>query len=118
MKHPVVYFEIGCRDGDATRTFFQELFGWDISAERPAMQIATGGPPMEALNGHIVELAPEWGPYVTIYVQVEDLESCLKRAEELGGKTLVSPQTLPGGDGFAWMAAPEGNIIGLWRPRG
>ena len=70
----------------------------------------------EGIGGHIVELAPEWGIYVTIYVEVEDLEAYLKKAGELGGKTLVPPVTLPGLGSFAWLAAPEGNIIGIWKP--
>ena len=52
----------------------------------------------------------------TIYVEVEDLEVYLKKAGELGGKTLVPPVTLPGQGSFAWLAAPEGNIIGIWKP--
>ena len=32
------------------------------------------------------------------------------------GKTLVPPVTLPGQGSFAWLAAPEGNIIGIWKP--
>ena len=53
---------------------------------------------------------------MTVYVEVEDLEVYLKKAGELGGKTLVPPVTLPGQGSFAWLAAPEGNIIGIWKP--
>jgi predicted enzyme related to lactoylglutathione lyase len=113
-KHPVVHFEIGCRDGEKTREFFAELFDWDISGRDAGMTIDTGG--AGALSGHIVELAPEWGNYVTVYVQVEDLDVYLEKAGALGGKTLVPPVTLPGQGSFAWLAAPEGNIIGIWKP--
>jgi len=113
-SHPVVHFEIGCRDGDRTREFFAKLFGWDISGTDAGMMIHTGGP--GNIGGHIAELAPEWGPYVTVYVEVEDLEVYVKKAVDLGGKTLVPPVTLPGQGSFAWLAAPEGNIIGIWKP--
>ncbi len=56
-------------------------------------------------GGHIVDLAPEWGTYVTVSVQVEDLQVYLKKAGELGGKTLVPPVTLPGQCSFARLAA-------------
>ena len=112
--HPVVHFEIGCREGGKTREFFAQLFGWEISGRDAGMIINTGG--AGDISGHIVELAPEWGTYVTIYVEVEDLEAYLKKAGELGGKTLVPPVTLPGQGSFAWLAAPEGNIIGIWKP--
>ena len=112
-KHPVVYFEIGCHNGEETRAFFSDLFGWDISVPGEGMMINTGS----GIPGHIVELAPEWGTYVTVYIEVEDVELYLKKAEELGGKTLVPPVDLPGRGRFAWLAAPEGNIMGIWKPK-
>lgn len=110
--HPVVFFEIGCNDGEKTRDFFSNLFGWEIADPNPALQINTGS----GIPGHIIELAPEWGNYVTVYIEVDDLEAYLSKAADLGGKTLVPPRALPGQGRFAWMAAPEGNIIGLWQP--
>lgn len=57
--HPVVHFEIGCREGESTREFFSQLFGWEISGHDAGMIINTGG--SGAIGGHTVELAPEWG---------------------------------------------------------
>ena len=113
-KNPVIHFEIGCHDGGKTRDFFSNLFDWDISGPEEGLTIDTGS----GLSGHMVELAPEWGNYVTVYVEVENLEAYLEKANELGGKTLVPPVEVPGQGSFAWLAAPEGNIIGLWKPKG
>ncbi len=112
--HPVVHFEIGCSQGKETRTFFAELFGWEISAPDAGMIIKRDG--SRGIGGHIVELAPEWGNYVTVYVEVENLDVYLKKAGDLGGKTLVHPVAIPGQGSFAWLAAPEGNIVGIWQP--
>jgi uncharacterized protein len=49
-------------------------------------------------------------------VQVEDVGAYLERAVSLGGKLLVPPIDLPTGT-FAWFADPEGNTIGLFKPR-
>ena len=111
-KHPVIHFEIGCHDGGKTRDFFAGLFDWEISAPADGLTINTGG----GISGHIVELAPEWGNYVTVYVEVDDLQAYLDKAVALGGKMLVPPVDVPGQGSFAWFAAPEGNIIGLWKP--
>ena len=51
-----------------------------------------------------------------VYVEVENLEAYLKKASELGGKTLVRPVQLPGQGSFAWLAGPDGYIIGIWKP--
>ncbi len=40
----------------------------------------------------------------------------LKKAVDLGGKMLVPPIDIPTGT-FAWFADPEGNTIGLWKPK-
>ena len=29
-KHPIVHFEIGCRDLAGTKDFYQKMFGWPI----------------------------------------------------------------------------------------
>ncbi len=113
-SHPIVHFEIGCHDGARTREFFAKLFDWEIADAEGGLLINTGG--NGSIGGHIVELAPEWGNYVTVYVQVADLGARLSKATDLGGKILVEPVTLPGQGSFAWLAAPEGNIIGLWKP--
>jgi predicted enzyme related to lactoylglutathione lyase len=40
----------------------------------------------------------------------------LDKAGTLGGKTLVPPVEIPTGT-FAWFADPDGNTVGLWKPK-
>ena len=114
MPSPVVHFEIGCRDSEKTQKFFTELFGWTTQAMGPAAMIATGSD--EGIAGHITALGHEPHNYVTIYVQVDDIEAHLAKAGELGGQTVVPPTEVAGMGHFAWFTDPEGNIIGLWKP--
>ena len=51
------------------------------------------------------------------YVQVEDVAESLKKVESLGGKTIVPAVEIPTGI-FAWFSDPEGNVVGLWKPKG
>lgn len=111
MGRPVVHFEIGCRDSARTRSFYTDLFDWDVD---PAGTIDTHGG--AGIPGHITALGHEPHNYVTVYVQVEDLKSSLSKAEKLGGKTLVPPIDIPTGR-FAWLADPDGNIVGLLQPK-
>jgi predicted enzyme related to lactoylglutathione lyase len=114
MGQPVVHFEIGCRDQAKTAAFFADLFGWTIQPAGPAAMIDTAAG--TGINGHITALGHEPYRYVTVYVQVADLRATLDRAESLGGKTLVPPVEIPTGT-FAWFADPDGNTIGLWKPK-
>lgn len=113
MSKPVVHFEIGCRDLKQTSAFYRNLFGWKISDEAGAM-IDTGG--TNGVDGHLVALGHEPHNFTHFYVQVEDLAEALAQAEALGGKTVVPPVTIPRGE-FAWFADPEGNTVGLWKPK-
>jgi predicted enzyme related to lactoylglutathione lyase len=115
MANPVVHFEIGCRDSAATQEFFSQLFGWNIAPMGPAAMIDTGQiPGVSGIAGHITSLGHEPHNYVTVYVQVDDLEAYMAKAVELGGKRLVEPVTIPMGS-FAWIADREGTVIGLWK---
>ena len=113
MGAPVVHFEIGCRDSEKAQAFYGALFGWSMSPYGPAAMIATGSD--QGINGHINSLGHEPHNYVTVYAQVDDLAAHIAKAEELGGKQLVPPTEIPGMGAFAWIADPEGNIIGLFR---
>jgi predicted enzyme related to lactoylglutathione lyase len=115
MPSPVVHFEIGCRDSDRTRSFFSDLFGWQIEQAGPAAMISTGSD--EGIGGHISSLGHEPFNYVTIYVQVDDIQAHLDKAESLGGKTVIPPTEVQGMGHFAWFLDLDGNTIGLWTPK-
>jgi predicted enzyme related to lactoylglutathione lyase len=96
---PVVHFEIGCRDSAKTQAFYGQLFDWDITQAGPAATINTGA---EGINGHITALGHEPFNYVTVYVQVDDLQAYLDKATALGGKTLVKPCPFPPANSPGW----------------
>ncbi len=111
MGNPVVHFEIGCQDKARTIDFYSHLLDWKIDSG-PAGLIDTGS----GIGGHFTSLGHEPHHYTTFYVEVHDLQAYLDKAGSLGGKTLVPPVTIPGQGSFAWMADPEGNVLGVWKP--
>ena len=113
MGRSVVHFEIGCRDMQKTTEFYSAMFDWKISPMGPAAMIGPEGP---GIGGHITALGHEPHHYTIFYVDVEDVAAALKKAESLGGKTLVPPVEIPTGI-FAWMQDPEGNTVGLWKAK-
>jgi uncharacterized protein len=114
MSNPVVHFEIGCQDNEKTANYFSQLFGWKMQGMGPATMIDTGSG--SGIQGHITALGHEPQRYTIFYVQVDDVQAFLDKAGKLGGKTLVPPVEIPTGT-FAWFADPEGNTIGLWKPK-
>lgn len=113
MGHPVVHFEIGCKDLEKTKQFYAKLFDWKLSQEGPAAMIdaESGG-----ITGHITSLGHEPHQFTHFYVVVDDVAAYLEKANSLGGKTLVPPVDIPTGT-FAWLQDPEGNTIGLWKAK-
>jgi uncharacterized protein len=114
MSQPVVHFEIGCRDQAKTVVFFSQLFGWKMQPAGMATMINTGSD--SGIHGHITNLGHEPHRYTIFYVQVDDVQAYLDKAESLGAKTLVPPVDIPTGT-FAWFSDPEGNTIGLWKSK-
>ena len=76
--------------------------------------IATGSP--NGIQGNISQPDSEPKTYVTIYVQVIDINASLSQVEKLGGKVLVPASEVPGMGQFAWFADLDNNAIGLWKP--
>ena len=53
--------------------------------------------------------------HVTFYVQVDDVQAALDKAESLGGSSVGPPMELPGGGMIAVFTDPEGHLVGLWK---
>jgi predicted enzyme related to lactoylglutathione lyase len=111
MANPVVHFEIMGKDGAGLRKFYGDVFGWTIDADNPMNygMVAAG----EGGIGGGVGQTPDGSTIVTVYVQVDDLQAALDKAEKLGGKTVMPPMDIPGGPSIAQFTDPEGNRIGL-----
>ena len=112
MPHPVVHFEIGCKDKQATGEFYQSVFGWVIDPG-PMGAIDTGS--QAGIAGHIAALGHEPHQFTHFYIETDDVAASLAKVETAGGKTIVPPVPIPTGT-FAWFADVEGNIVGLWKP--
>ena len=50
---------------------------------------------------------------VTFYVQVDDPQAALDKAESLGGKTVLPVMTIPNMVTLALFADPEGHVVGI-----
>jgi predicted enzyme related to lactoylglutathione lyase len=107
---PVVHWELQARDPTTLRTFYADLFNWQIG-DGPVMRIPAGiGAPEAGPAGHIRQGAH---PGITLFIQVRDLRASLDKAERLGGTILSQPADLPNGPTVAGIADPEGNRVML-----
>ncbi|MBO3750877.1 VOC family protein [Streptosporangiaceae bacterium NEAU-GS5] len=113
MTRPVVWFDIATTDGPALFGFYQELFGWEI--ENTPMGYGMITPGEGGIGGGIGTAEEGSAKGVSVYVDVDDAQAYLDRAETLGGKTVVPPYEVPGVGKLAEFTDPQGNRIGVWQ---
>jgi len=113
MKNPVVHFEVVAKDGKAAQDFYTKLFDWELNTDNPENYGMITAPESGGIGGGIGS-TPDGSPgHVTFYVEVDDLQAYLDKAESLGGKTIMPPMEVPGQVSLALFADHEGNTIGL-----
>jgi uncharacterized protein len=111
VANPVIHFEVLGKDGTELQNFYRDLFDWKIDASNPMKYgIVEAG---EGGIGGGVASSPDGSTSVTFYVQVDDLQAALEKAEKLGGKTAMPPMDVPGGPSIAQFDDPDGNRVGL-----
>jgi hypothetical protein len=110
MPNPVVHFEILGRDGKRAQDFYASLFGWAVDANNP-MQYGMVAAQGSGIGGGVAAAVDQ--PRVSIYVEVPNLEEALRKAESLGGRTIMPPEAVPGGPTLAQFTDPDGNLVGL-----
>ena len=122
MSGRVVHFEVPFDDGNRARSFYKDVFGWQVQ-EMPEMSytMVMSGPsgdtgPSEAgfINGGMLSRDQAATPGPVIVVDVDSIDGSLEKIGSLGGSTVVG-KTPVGDMGFAaYFTDPEGNVMGLW----
>ena len=111
MGKPVVHFEIYGKDRIKAQQFYQSLFDWKINDDNPFDygMVETGEE--GGINGGIS--GSQDGTRVMVYVQVDDPQAYLDKAERLGGKTIMPVTEIPNAVTLAQFVDPDGNRVGL-----
>ena len=125
MSGRVVHFEIPYDDAERARSFYADVFGWQMMPmQGMGYTLVTTGPTGDQgatepgfINGGMVERG---GAFITpdVVIDVENLENALKTVNEHGGTTVSERQPV-GEMGFtAYCKDSEGNLVGLWENAG
>jgi predicted enzyme related to lactoylglutathione lyase len=121
MANPVVHFEVIGKDGDKLKSYYSELFGWEINSDNPMKYGSIGdgqgrGPGGEGIGGGIAGGPEGYEGHVTFYVSVESVEEALAKAESLGGERVFGPDKVMDMMILGQFKDPEGHLIGLINP--
>ncbi len=116
MSDSVVHFEITGADTGALRDYYAGLFGWeyqvgDATTDEVSRPGEYGFVTNAGLNGGVGGGAG-FAPRVMFYIGVPDVETALRKAEELGGKRVMGPARA-GDFAVGHFTDPEGNLVGV-----
>jgi predicted enzyme related to lactoylglutathione lyase len=116
MGYPVVHFEIVGHDTKTLRDFYAQAFDWTIEQMPSAggIDYAMARPGGEhGIDGGIGAGMDPAQSYVSVYVEVPDIDAMLAKIQSLGGSTVMPAMDVPNGPRIAMINDPGGHMIGL-----
>lgn len=116
MGCPVVHWEFWSEDPAKIGDFYRKVFDWKVQhiPELDYHVVAAGGE--GGIGGGIMK--PKEGPWparLSMYIQVDDLESYGAKIRAAGGKLLMEKMDVPGVGSFSLFEDPDGRVLGMWK---
>ena len=113
MGCPVVAWQMVVKDPEAESAFYSSLFGWRVNSDNPLgyRMVDTGA--AEGISGGLWPSPPDGHNFVQLFIRVDSVPEFVARAEQLGARTIIGPQTLPDGDTLAILHDPQGIPFGI-----
>ncbi len=114
VGHAVVHFEVGAADDGPLAAFYGELFGWGLEGPPGGgytMIDTRGG---DGINGGIGK-SQTGQPWLAFYVETDDLQATLDKANSLGGRTVMPVTDFGGMVTIAMFSDPDDLLVGLVR---
>ena len=92
-KNPVVFWELACHDAEKSVEFFEKVFEWKTEMiPNTIIHLAKTRQQEGGIDGGIFTLQKAKLPFLTIFIQVEDIEAKAKLVEESGGLIVIEPR--------------------------
>ena len=107
----IVHFEIPADDMQRAKTFYSQLFGWNIQGVQGMdysmidVHAAPGGGMMKRMH-------PD--QQIINYIGVPSVDEYSAKVEKLGGKIIVPKKAVPGMGHFVICMDTENNAFGIW----
>jgi predicted enzyme related to lactoylglutathione lyase len=98
---------------EAAGKFYQELFGWKTQ-EVPEMNYTMWESEGGSAGGFPQVSEDNPAGQVLVHIHSDDIDTDLKKVEELGGKALHPKTEIPETGWFAVFQDPTGNVLALY----
>jgi predicted enzyme related to lactoylglutathione lyase len=130
--NPVVHFEMPYEDIGRMITFYETVFGWEMTRLGSDMmdyvlaKTATANEKHDSMNkdlargtigGGFFPKNPDWpAQYPSVVIAVDDIKESMDLINKNGGKVLGEPMDIPGNGTFVSFMDPEGNRVSIIQP--
>jgi predicted enzyme related to lactoylglutathione lyase len=121
MTGELAHFAINADDVEATKAFYEHVFGWRFEPWGPPdfFHIETGSDTVVAPQGALQrrrELVPgERTVGFECTVAVSDVDAVAAAAVAHGGRVVMARATITGVGDLVFVADPSGNVVGAMR---
>jgi predicted enzyme related to lactoylglutathione lyase len=112
--------ELYATDWKSDFAFYETLFGWTLAeahdmGEAGIYQLfAAGGHPIGGMMNRPAMMPTSWWNY---YTNVESIDAAKERVEKAGGKIMMGPMEVPGGQWIVQAQDPQGAYFALVAPK-
>ncbi len=110
---PVTHVEWDTTDHVKLKDFLAGVFGWRFEPFGPGYFIYSPKSPGVSVGLNQNEKAQAGTGSPNVYIDVASIDASIEKARELGGGVAVPKTALPFG-AYAFIKAPDGNLIGLF----
>lgn len=119
MANPFVHIELNTSDLDKAKTFYRELFDWELKdVEMGPSETYTTIGVGEGTGGGMMKHPMQGAPSLWIpYIAVDNVATATKKARQLGGAIIKENQTVPNMGVFSIVNDPTGATFALWEAR-
>ena len=117
MGNPVMQWQIVAKEPEAVSRFYSSLFGWKVTTNNALGYRVVDTDSARGINGGVWPSPPEGHNLVQLFVEVDNVDAFVTKAQALGATVIVPASELPDGDALAIVLDPAGLSFGLYRPR-
>jgi predicted enzyme related to lactoylglutathione lyase len=114
----VTHVEWDTSDPTGLKDFLCGVFGWQFAPFGETYFVTDSRQTGIGVGVNKNVRAQIGGGTPNVYIDVESIEATLARAQSLGGSTAVPKTEIPGMGSYAFIKAPDGNLIGLFETTG
>jgi len=113
--NPIVWWELASYDAEKTTDFLKKVFNWEIEYDDTikCFNFPIAKDACNLSGGGVFTLRKAKLPFLTFYIQVDDIDKKAKLIEQLGGYILEPPFEIPGCSHICLFNEPSGVTLAM-----